>query len=71
MPPADWGHAEPYESIAGQVAIAGVGESDELGKLPHKSSLQLHMEATANALADAGLHKRDIDAVFTSGRSRR
>jgi acetyl-CoA acetyltransferase len=55
--------------LRGTVAIAGVAESDELGRLPHKSSLQLHMEATYNALADAGLKKSDIDAVFTSGRN--
>jgi len=53
----------------GSVAVVGVAESDELGRLPHKSSLQLHMEATHNALADAGLRKSDIDAVFTSGRN--
>ena len=58
-----------FTRLRGTVAIAGVGESDELGKLPHKSALQLHMEATANALADAGLKKSDIDAVFTSGRN--
>src|SRR5262249_16032078 len=55
--------------LRGSVAIVGVGESDELGKLPHKSSLQLHIEATHNALADAGLRKQDVDAVFTSGRN--
>jgi len=51
------------------MAIVGVGESDELGRLPNKSALQLHMEATRNALADAGLSKSEIDAVFTSGRN--
>jgi acetyl-CoA acetyltransferase len=56
-------------TLRGSVAIVGVAESDELGRLPHKSSLQLHMEATANALADAGLKKSDVDAVFTSGRN--
>ncbi|MBI1814754.1 MAG: thiolase [Deltaproteobacteria bacterium] len=55
--------------LRGSVAIVGAAESDELGRLPHKSSLQLHMEATHNALADAGLKKSDIDAVFTSGRN--
>ena len=55
--------------LRGQVAIVGVAESDELGRLPHKSALQLHMEATHNALADAGLKKSDIDAVFSSGRN--
>lgn len=55
--------------LRGVVAIAGVGESDEIGRLPHKSSLRLHAEATRNALADAGLRKSDVDAVFTTGRS--
>ena len=55
--------------LRGSVAIVGVAESDELGKLPHKSGLQLHMEAAHNALEDAGLTKRDVDAVFTSGRN--
>ncbi|HUI28310.1 MAG TPA: acetyl-CoA acetyltransferase, partial [Candidatus Kryptonia bacterium] len=55
--------------LRGIAAIVGVAESDELGRLPNKSSLQLHMEATHNALADAGLKKSDIDAVFSSGRN--
>jgi acetyl-CoA acetyltransferase len=57
------------KTLRGSVAIVGVAESDELGRLPHKSALQLHMEATRNALADAGLAKSDVDAVFTSGRN--
>jgi len=61
--------ASDVSKMRGSVAIVGVAESDELGRLPHKSSLQLHMEATHNALADAGLKKSDIDAVFTSGRN--
>jgi acetyl-CoA acetyltransferase len=61
--------APNVKDLRGAVAIAGVAESDELGRLPHKSAPQLHMEATANALADAGLKKNDIDAVFTSGRN--
>jgi acetyl-CoA acetyltransferase len=61
--------ATDVRKMRGTVAIVGVAESDELGRLPHKSSLQLHMEATHNALADAGLKKSDIDAVFTSGRN--
>ena len=58
-----------FRKLRGSAAIVGVAESDELGKLPHKSALQLHMEATANALADAGLKKSDVDAVFSSGRN--
>lgn len=50
-------------------AIVGVAESDELGRLPHKSALAMHMEAARSALADAGLAKSDVDAVFCSGRT--
>lgn len=57
------------QALRGTVAIVGVAESDELGKLPHKSALQLHLEAAANAIADAGVAREDIDAVFTSGRN--
>jgi acetyl-CoA acetyltransferase len=55
--------------LRGSAAIVGVGESDRLGKLPDRSALALHMEAAHNALADAGLKKSDVDAVFTSGRN--
>jgi acetyl-CoA acetyltransferase len=37
------------------IAIVGVAESDEMGTVPHKSSLQHHAEAAYNALEDAGL----------------
>jgi len=49
------------------VAIAGAGEADEIGVLPHKSALALHAEAAANALAHAGLTLADVDALFTCG----
>jgi acetyl-CoA acetyltransferase len=51
----------------GRVAIVGSSEADEHGKLPHKSAFQLHAEAARNALADAGLCKDDVDAVFSAG----
>jgi acetyl-CoA acetyltransferase len=56
-------------NLRGSAAVVGVGESDQLGRLPQKSALALHMEAAHNALADAGLKKSDVDAVFTSGRN--
>src|SRR5258706_15612276 len=49
------------------VAIVGVAESDEMGKLPHKSAFALHAEAARNALADAGIAKTEVDAVFSAG----
>jgi hypothetical protein len=47
--------ANDARRLRGSAAIVGVGESDQLGKLPDKSALALHMEAAHNALADAGL----------------
>ncbi len=49
------------------VAVAGAAEADEIGVLPHKSALQLHAEAAANALAHAGLAMTEVDALFTCG----
>lgn len=53
--------------LSGKAAIAGVAESDEIGILPGKSSLQLVAEASLNALDDAGLSVKDVDAVFAAG----
>jgi len=47
--------------------IAGVGESDELGVVPHKTALQLHAEAARNALAEAGVEKAEVDGLLTAG----
>ncbi len=49
------------------IAIVGVAESDEMGTVPNKSSLQHHGEAAYNALEDAGLSKNDVDGVLTAG----
>lgn len=50
-----------------QIAIVGADESDEIGIVPHKGVLQLHSEAALNALADAGIDKREVDGIFTCG----
>jgi acetyl-CoA acetyltransferase len=47
------------------VIIAGAAETDAVGKLPDHSTLQLHIEAAVNAVADAGLRMRDIDGIAT------
>ncbi len=49
------------------IAIVGVSESDEIGTVPNKSSLQHHAEAAYNALEDSGLSKGDVDGLFTAG----
>jgi acetyl-CoA acetyltransferase len=47
------------------VIIAGAAETDQLGRLPGYSTLQLHVEGALNAVADAGLSLRDIDGIAT------
>ena len=51
------------------IAIVGVAESDVMGTVPNKSSLQHHAEAGHNALEDAGLSKSDVDGLLTAGGS--
>lgn len=51
---------------APDAAVVGVAESD-LGRVPGKTAIQLAAEASARALADAGLSKRDVDGLFTFG----
>jgi acetyl-CoA acetyltransferase len=53
--------------LSNSACIVGVEESDELGTLPNKSQLTLHVEAIHNAVRDAGLEVSDIDGVFTAG----
>jgi acetyl-CoA acetyltransferase len=47
------------------VIIAGAAETDAVGTLPGHSTLQLHLEAAVNTLADAGLTTKDIDGIAT------
>src|SRR5213078_166166 len=58
--------ADPH-ALSNSVCIVGVDESDEIGSLPGKSQLTLHLEAIANAVQDAGLKISDVDGVFTAG----
>ncbi len=54
--------------ISKSVAIVGVAESDEIGRV-EKSNLQLHAESAYNALEDAGLSIKDVDGLMTAGTS--
>ena len=55
--------------MSNKIAIVGVGESDEIGKVPGKSSLQHHAEAAYNALEDAGISIDQVDGLLTAGYS--
>ncbi|MFI6450474.1 thiolase C-terminal domain-containing protein [Streptosporangium amethystogenes] len=56
-------------SIRGRVAIVGAAESEQLGRIPDKSALQLHAESGLAALRDAGLTVADVDGVACAGES--
>jgi acetyl-CoA acetyltransferase len=47
----------------GQTVIAGIGHT-AFGKLPGQSTVSMNVQACAKALADAGLEKNQVDAVF-------
>ncbi|HEX9064041.1 MAG TPA: thiolase [Streptosporangiaceae bacterium] len=47
------------------VIIAGAAETNQVGKLPWHSTLQLHIEGALNAVSDAGLRLSDIDGIAT------
>ena len=53
--------------LSKSVAIVGVAESDEIGRVENKSSLQHHAEAAYNALEDAGLSINDVDGLLSAG----
>ena len=55
--------------LSRSVAIVGVAESDEVGKIENKSNLQFHAEAAYNAIKDAGMKPSDIDGIVTAGTS--
>lgn len=62
-PPTDWGFASPLDDVAGQVAIAGVGEADHT-KASGRTTTQIAAQAVERALADAGLHPREVDGLM-------
>ncbi|HYE92197.1 MAG TPA: hypothetical protein VEA38_14305, partial [Terriglobales bacterium] len=55
------------KDLRNTACIVGVDESDEIGVLPGKSQLSLHLEAITNAVRDAGLKITDVDGIFTAG----
>ncbi len=62
MSPTDWGHAEPYDDVSGEVAIVGVGESTYT-KASGRTSREIAAQAVERALADAGLEPADVDGI--------
>ncbi len=50
-------------SIKDRYAIVGVGYTPQ-GRVPGRTSLSFHLEASANAIRDAGLTRDDVDGFI-------
>ncbi|GAA4990830.1 lipid-transfer protein [Yinghuangia aomiensis] len=59
----DWGRTEPFEDIAGAVAIIGVGEAEH-SKASGRTTTAIAAEAVSRAITDAGLTPADIDGIM-------
>jgi acetyl-CoA acetyltransferase len=53
-------------SLKNKIAIVGADETDNIGIVPDYTPIMMHAEAARNALRDAGIHKSEVDAVFTA-----
>ncbi len=51
------------EHLKNKIAIVGVGYTAQ-GKVPDRTAAGFHAEAIRNALTDAGIEKKDVDALF-------
>lgn len=51
------------KTLRDRYAIAGVGYTPQ-GRVPGRTSLSFHLEASANAIRDAGLDKNDVDGFI-------
>lgn len=52
------------KDMRNKTAIVGVGYTEQQGTVPGRSALSFAMEATKNAIEDAGLKKSDIDGLL-------
>jgi 3-oxoacyl-[acyl-carrier-protein] synthase III len=50
-------------SLRNKYAIVGIGYTPQ-GRVPGRTALSFHLEACANAIADAGLKGKDIDGLI-------
>lgn len=50
-------------SLRNKYAIVGIGYTPQ-GRVPGRTALSFHLEACANAIADAGLKRKDIDGLI-------
>ena len=58
------GLANPGSALRGKVAIVGAADTD-VGVLPGRTPMELCVEASLKAIADAGLKKSDVDGLLS------
>jgi acetyl-CoA acetyltransferase len=58
-----WGFASDLDDVAGEVAIAGVGESEHT-RASGRTTTEIAAQAIERALADAGLEPGDVDGLM-------
>ena len=52
-----------FEELKNKIAIAGIGYTEQ-GKVPGRTAVSFHCEAVRNAIEDAGIDKKDVDALL-------
>lgn len=52
------------DHLKNKIAIVGVGYTPQ-GKVPNRTAISFQCEAAANAIADAGIDKSQVDALFS------
>ena len=50
-------------SLKDKYAVVGIGYTPQ-GAVPDRTTLGFHLEACANAIADAGLKRKDVDGLI-------
>ena len=57
------GDSVAVRALSGKAAVAGIGETDYMRGSPH-TPVELMLQAAIEAIADAGLERREIDGVI-------
>lgn len=52
-----------HSSLKDKYAIVGIGYTPQ-GRIPGRTSLSFHLEASVNAIKDAGLNRADVDGLI-------
>jgi acetyl-CoA acetyltransferase len=62
----NWGYAQPFDDVRGEVAIVGVGEAEHTAA-SGRDPVEMGLDAVQAALDDAGLRPDQVDGLMFSG----